>query len=170
MMAQRPAHWPSAYAHSHICVSAYVCVCVRRGWQGSSCWLKAPPSQSLSEKDSREHEPLSGWPRWGHKIRVTWIYRPNMTAKLWSLVWDVSHLQTLGLFSCKWCQDWKECEWDSSHCPMVYAQPHDSGSRKWNKYEIWHSYLASDMRNSSKIMRKFQEEPQQRVCKIFTFS
>lgn len=126
MMAQRPAHCPSAYAHSHIrvwvceCASASVCVCARRGWQGSSCWLKAtPPSQSPSEKDSREHEPLSGWPRWGHRIRVTWIYRPNMTAKLWSLVWDVSRLQSLGLFSCKWCQVWTECEWDSSHCPRV---------------------------------------------------
>lgn len=50
MMARRPAHCPSAYAHSCVCVSlckcarACACACVRaRGWQGSSCWLKATP-------------------------------------------------------------------------------------------------------------------------------
>lgn len=93
MMAQRPAHCPSAYAHSHIRVCVWVCA-----QAGFVILIKSnPPSQSPSEKDSREHEPLSGWPRWGHRIRVTWIYRPNMTAKLWSPVWDVSRWQSFGL-------------------------------------------------------------------------
>lgn len=136
MMAWRPAHCPSAYAHSCVCVSLCKCVCVcvhARGWQGSSCWLKATPLPSLllfllllphphrapCEKDSGEHEPLSGRPRWGHKIRVTWIYRPNMTAELWSPVWDASRRPSLGSFLCKWRQVWTEYEWDSSHCPGV---------------------------------------------------
>lgn len=39
------------------------------GWQGFVMLIKSNPpppsssSQSPSEKDSREHEPLSGWPR-----------------------------------------------------------------------------------------------------------
>lgn len=50
MMAQRPAHCPSAYAHSHMCESENVCVCALRGWQGSSCWLKATPPHKAPQK------------------------------------------------------------------------------------------------------------------------
>lgn len=147
MMARRPAHCPSAYAHSHICVS--VCECVRAGGRrGSSCWLEAPPPHRAPLKKTAGN--MNHCQVGPHED--TRSVSPEFTG----LIWQPSCDPLSG--TCHVCRVWAYSHANDVSFGQnvnetrhtVQTQTHDNGSSGWNKYQIWHSNLATHPRNSSK--------------------